>query len=1049
MNKGTNQYRRQKWTSGLLLMILTLCAYASPIQAQCSYSEEGYIIVENTDDSGPGSLRAAIECANTDLGPDTIVFELTGQPPYTISPLSSLPSIQDSGTVIDVTLASGLSSGDLILSGENVIPESEDNPGIYIDNTDNTGIFGLEIIGWVKGIWAVNSHNLSIGKQSTGNLVYGNTNNVELIGCVDAEIQNNWIGFSPNESPNVSSEKGISLEYCSDFVIGDFAAGNKISFCLEAITLLQCNSGLIIANEIGLAQEGIEPEVADRGIRLINETSSIQIGACFSGAENIIGNVPVGIEISSGSNDNILLRNYIGSDIEETDIGCYTGIEILSSSGITLGDINDDGCQNRICHNDSGVWLFGDTQSVEMVNNYYNCNIESIFVGPSTNQEIEAPEFLFFYPDRIEGLASPGARVDIFMADNDCPELACEAQQISISVSATASNGVWSWYTPFPFDINQVTLIAQQTLNSNSSGFSACKNICAIDAGTLASAESEEDISVVLGENYVNSLGSPIPFIYQYEGSHNVEPVLETYQSFLLLADAAGNILVASNSNTIDFSLLPTEGNYSLYGLRAPLGEEIDVAILQSYSVEDLLDEVASNNLCFDLTEAPLPVAVTGPIICPSDAQVSQAEEAYCQGDPLSLSATLESYDGVSIVWRDGNGNFLSNEFDLLTNVFANSGCEETQSIHYLINCEGGIVAEDSLSFIVFGVPFAEVQIDNCTVNILPNCDDLELSWTIGDPDDPDYSGSLAYFSIDEEYNGLLTTTLTGVDQELCSFDASFSREDEIFCIPPCVIDDLMPTLSGITDNLLCPDVEHILSVDPPPAGFEVRWQRNYVDLASTQNYLLVTTSGEYRSYYIDAKECRSNFSETIKVSLFDESFVPLVLDSTICTTNAFTISQLNGLVEQNDLLTSQLVWFSDPSSTFQISDLDLFEIASEDTYELSLYAFHSCNPLSPILEMVAEIHLSVNCFPDGLDAVSESLIVFPNPSPEGKFCLKHSGQFLQFCEAEISNIYGEQFLVPIQRSQILLDGFPSGIYFARLIDDRGRKHELKLIVGQ
>ena len=50
------------------------------------------IIVTNTNDSGPGSLRSAIDLANRTAGHDTITFALRLIParPYTITPLTAL-----------------------------------------------------------------------------------------------------------------------------------------------------------------------------------------------------------------------------------------------------------------------------------------------------------------------------------------------------------------------------------------------------------------------------------------------------------------------------------------------------------------------------------------------------------------------------------------------------------------------------------------------------------------------------------------------------------------------------------------------------------------------------------------------------------------------------------------------------------------------------------------------------------------------------------------------------------------------------------------------
>src|SRR3954452_16733006 len=56
--------------------------------------------VTNTDDSGPGSLRTAIEAANATANspanaPDVIAFDIPGTGVHTIRPLSGLPGMTD------------------------------------------------------------------------------------------------------------------------------------------------------------------------------------------------------------------------------------------------------------------------------------------------------------------------------------------------------------------------------------------------------------------------------------------------------------------------------------------------------------------------------------------------------------------------------------------------------------------------------------------------------------------------------------------------------------------------------------------------------------------------------------------------------------------------------------------------------------------------------------------------------------------------------------------------------------------------------------------
>jgi hypothetical protein len=71
------------------------------------------LTVSNVNDSGPGSLRQAINDANQNPGPDTIVFNIPGGGVHTIAPLTPLPTITDP-LVIDGTTQPGFAGTPII-----------------------------------------------------------------------------------------------------------------------------------------------------------------------------------------------------------------------------------------------------------------------------------------------------------------------------------------------------------------------------------------------------------------------------------------------------------------------------------------------------------------------------------------------------------------------------------------------------------------------------------------------------------------------------------------------------------------------------------------------------------------------------------------------------------------------------------------------------------------------------------------------------------------------------------------------------------------------
>lgn len=131
--------------------------------------------VTNTNDSGPGSLRWAIEQANANPGPDTIAFNIpTTDPGYDaatgvwmIRPTSELPILFDDGTTIDGTTQAAFIGGDPNPYG----PEVEINgllagsmvAGLTLASAANT-VRGLVINSFTQtGILVKGADNLIAG----------------------------------------------------------------------------------------------------------------------------------------------------------------------------------------------------------------------------------------------------------------------------------------------------------------------------------------------------------------------------------------------------------------------------------------------------------------------------------------------------------------------------------------------------------------------------------------------------------------------------------------------------------------------------------------------------------------------------------------------------------------------------------------------------------------------------------------------------------------------------------------------------------------------
>ncbi|MFW9770177.1 MAG: FG-GAP-like repeat-containing protein, partial [Candidatus Thorarchaeota archaeon] len=141
------------------------------------------ITVTNLTDAGDGSLRWAIEQANTNPGSDTITFAVSG----VIEPLTALPSLTDDSTTILGSSAPG-GAGGVIISGTNVpgsigltISSSRNRiEGLIIDGfNDGIGVNGTARGNWIgpdNVIQASEGNGLSFnGAGTDSNSVIGNT----------------------------------------------------------------------------------------------------------------------------------------------------------------------------------------------------------------------------------------------------------------------------------------------------------------------------------------------------------------------------------------------------------------------------------------------------------------------------------------------------------------------------------------------------------------------------------------------------------------------------------------------------------------------------------------------------------------------------------------------------------------------------------------------------------------------------------------------------------------------------------------------------------
>ncbi|MBW4565401.1 MAG: DUF4347 domain-containing protein [Mojavia pulchra JT2-VF2] len=346
-------------------------------------------IVTNTNDSGAGSLRAAIEWANSNPGTDTITFNIAGSGAQTIKLFSALPTITDSIIIDGTTQANpytgyfggppielhGANAGSgvsgLVLAAGNstirglVINRFSDF-GIYIwgggNNVIEGNYIGTDISGFYEegngnsGIY-IESANNRIGGSSLGsrNVISGNNNggiNISFTGASYNQVIGNYIGLRSDGYSTIGNSGwvgGVTIGYgaSSNAIANNVISGNGLTGANGAIFIHGENTtnNQVISNFIGTNAFG----TSDLG----NFSPGINISAAsntYASMNVIAGNDGGGISIyGSTATGNYIGNNQIGTNYNNDPLG-------NSSDGIFINDAtNNIISNNTIAYNTRGV----------------------------------------------------------------------------------------------------------------------------------------------------------------------------------------------------------------------------------------------------------------------------------------------------------------------------------------------------------------------------------------------------------------------------------------------------------------------------------------------------------------------------------------------------------------------------------------------------------------------------------------------------------------------------------------------------------------------
>jgi len=354
------------------------------------------LIVTNTDDSGYGSLRYAVNYANGRDGADIIIFNIPNGPdpePHTIQLNSALTIDGDFPLTIDGYSQPG------------AYPDTDADPStgfnadlrIELDGSLNNNpgedqAFFIKSAGCsIRGLVINRFTGRGISVWSDGNLIEGNYIGTNAAGTTTDGFALGHYAIEVDQSDNNIIRANL-VSGCGG-PLGDPA----IIIGMAPDGVKGSNNNLIVGNLMGTDASGTIP-LPNTGCGIsISVSSDNTVGGLDPEDLNLLYN---GVGISgAGAENNKIIGNYIGTDITgETALG--SGYGVLITGGAQNNEVGPD---NVISGNGNGIRIEGATTSDNLViGNYIGTDVDGkqIIGNVSNNITIEdSPN------NRIGGLA--------------------------------------------------------------------------------------------------------------------------------------------------------------------------------------------------------------------------------------------------------------------------------------------------------------------------------------------------------------------------------------------------------------------------------------------------------------------------------------------------------------------------------------------------------------------------------------------------------------------------------------------------------------------
>ena len=651
--------------------------------------------VLNTLDSGAGSLRCAIECANESPNQSYIFFALPASENYVIYPLSTLPVLNKNLSILDTARLIRI-DGSLLNSpgdyGFRIAGDSITIEGLQIVNFPNNAIdnYAGNKVLTIKNNYIENCGRLSESGDGMdfrfssrcailNNKVLNNhKDGIYLFEVENFSIHGNEISGNGRDGINIYAGKSIKIgSLCSD--CSNWIHSNQ----KNGIYATQNASHLeIYRNFIGLSKE--------MAIALPNGDNGISLNRCDSsiiGSPNvpnyISGNILSGISMSDSCfmisirNNNIGLSVFPGIGLPN---GLF-GIRVNNSRKIHIGSV-DEIFGNHIGYNPYNVYIDGQSDLCSIDKNTFYCSSNGIFLEPGANQGILPPvDFDIVSSGLLQGSGGEQDLIQAYLKNTEC--LICQGNHFL--GSDTILNGTWEILLPELLqEGDQVSLIRTDSLG-NTSSFSLCKSFeCELFEVEIIPLEhpyicenGQLTLTTNVGETFLWNTGETSPEIIISEGGQYVVDILDERG-----CPGSDSILVTTFASP-ELSIFPSDSTVFCGSSQVIQASGQGIFTWNTGATGQVLQVFESGNYC---------VRLTNPFGCFTEAcvPVTKGDEAeatidvladmpYCDGDLITLKAAggIEydwNVDGASgaelVVGEQGNyAVTVTNEYGCIDSV--------------------------------------------------------------------------------------------------------------------------------------------------------------------------------------------------------------------------------------------------------------------------------------------------------------------------------------------------------------------------------------------